>query len=86
MLGAWCPTLEGRRSADLQSAPEHRQSIQQGNWIGPNKGTGLPGRTASALSTTDVSPIRALMIRLNYLNFLQILLGEDMVGIPSHIH
>ena len=36
--------------------------------------------------TPDVSPIRTFMIRINYLNFLQILLGTDMVGISSHIH
>ena len=34
----------------------------------------------------DVSPIPAFLIRLNYLNFLQILLGADMVSISSHIH
>ena len=44
------PALEGRRSADLQSAPEHRQSLQQGSGLEPNKGTGLPGRTASPRS------------------------------------
>ncbi len=32
-------------SADMQSAPEHRQSIGRGHWIGPDKGPGLPGRT-----------------------------------------
>ena len=40
----------------------------------------------STVTIPDVSPIRTFTIRLNSLNFLQILLGPDMVGISSHIH
>ncbi len=47
ILGAWCPPGRGTMGARTGSPP---RSIRQRNWIGSDKGPGLPGRTASPRS------------------------------------
>ena len=74
----------GVAGADCQSALHRWRAARR---LHPPASLGSPSQPPlPSVTTPDESPFLTFMARSNSLNFLQILLGPDMVGTSSYIH